>query len=55
MFDKFKTLLVAAEIIGTIEKMTMYESYASIDLVDKDGKKVSITISVTEGLKNDAV
>ena len=55
MYEKFKTLLVAAEIIGTIEKATMYETYASIDLVDKDGEKVSLTMSVTEGLKNDVV
>lgn len=55
MYDKFKILLKAAELIGAIEKTTMYETYASIDLVDKDGKKVSITMSVTEGLKNDIV
>jgi hypothetical protein len=55
MFDNFKMIMKAAELIGTIEKMTMYESYASIDLVDKDGKSVSITIAVTEVLKNETV
>ena len=55
MYEKFKIVLKAAELIGTIEKATMYETYASIDLVDKDGKKVSLTMSVTEGLKNDVV
>lgn len=55
MFDKFRSLVIAAEVIGTIEKMTMYETYASIDLVDNDGNKVSITMSITEGAKNDTV
>lgn len=49
MYEKFKTMLKAAEAIGEIEKATMYETYASIDLIDKDGKKVSITISIMEG------
>lgn len=55
MFDDFKMILQTAELIGKIEKMTMYETYASIDLVDVDGNKVSITMSITEGVKNDAV
>jgi hypothetical protein len=55
MYEKFKTIQRAAEQVGKIEKMTMYETYASIDLVDKDGNKVSLTMSITEGLKNDAV
>lgn len=55
MFDDFKMIMQTAELIGKIEKMTMYETYASIDLVDMDGKKVSITMSIAEGLKNDVV
>jgi len=55
MYEKFKILMKAAELIGTIEKVTMYETYASIDLVDKGGKKVSLTMSIMEVLKNDIV
>lgn len=55
MYENFRFLINAAELIGKIEKITMYETYASIDIVDKDGKKVSITMSVTEVNKNDIV
>ena len=55
MFNKFKALLRAAEQIGTVEKMTMYETYASIDLTDENGKKISLTLAIMEERKNDTV
>lgn len=55
MYENFRFLINAAELIGKIEKMTMYEAYASIDLIDIDGKKVSITMSIAEDLNNDVV
>jgi hypothetical protein len=48
MYDKFKVLLEEAECLGKIVNATMYETYASIDIVDDDGKKISLTMTIRE-------
>lgn len=48
MYDKFKVLLEEAECLGKIINATMYETYASIDIVDDNGKKVSLTMTIRE-------
>lgn len=49
MYDKFKVLLEEAECLGKIVNATMYETYASIDIIADDGKKVSLTMTIREG------
>lgn len=48
MYDKFKVLLEEAECLGKIVRATMYETYASIDLVADDGKEISLTLTMKE-------
>ena len=49
MYEEFKLFLKAAEMVGKVDKMTMYETYASIDVVAKDGKKMSVSVTIKEG------
>ena len=48
MYKKFKLLLEEAECLGEVVRATMYETYASIDLVAEDGKMVSLTMTINE-------
>lgn len=46
MYDKFKVLMEEAECLGKIVRLTMYETYASIDLVAEDGEEISLTMTI---------
>lgn len=48
MYDKFKVLLEEAECLGKIVNATMYETYASIDIISEDGKKISLSMTIKE-------
>lgn len=48
MYDKFKVLLEEAECLGKIVNATMYETYASIDIVAEDGKKITLSMTIKE-------
>lgn len=48
MYDKFKWLLEEAECLGTVTNATMYETYANIDIVAEDGKKISLMMTIKE-------
>ncbi len=48
MYDKFKVLLEEAECLGEIVKATMYETYASIDIVSDKGEQISLTMTIKE-------
>lgn len=55
MYDKFKVLLKATEYIGEVIRIQMFDSVATIDIVDKDGNQITITVSIKEETKNDTV
>ena len=48
MYDKFKWLLEEAECLGNVTNATMYETYANIDIVTEDGKKISLMMTIKE-------
>ena len=49
MCEKFKWLLEEAECLGKVVSATMYdETYANIEMVTNDGKKIKLTMSMEE-------
>ena len=46
MYDKFKVLLEEAECLGKIVSTTMYETYASIDIIADDGEEISLNMTI---------
>ena len=55
MYSKFKALLEVAERLGTVVRANMYDTFATIEAVTEDGKKVSWSVNVEEEKQNDTV
>lgn len=48
MYNKFKVLLEEAECFGKVVTASMYETYANIEIIDDNGKKISLTLTIRE-------
>ena len=55
MYSKFKILLEEAEYLGKVVYAHMSENCATIDVVADDGKKITLTMTSKEDVKNDTV
>ena len=55
MYGKFKLLLEEAECLGKVVYAYMSDTYANIDIIADDGKKLSLTMTFKEETKNDTV
>ena len=56
MYTKFKAILDAIGQLGKVESVCMDDNYASIRLIDNDGKDVSISLYMKkEENKDDTV
>ena len=46
LFDSFRDLMVFGADIGKVESAHMYENYCSIDGIDKEGNKFTLSMSI---------
>ena len=48
MYKEFKFFLEDAETLGRIVRVSMYENFASVELVNDDGEEIKLTMSKEE-------
>jgi hypothetical protein len=48
VYNKFKVLLEEAEFLGKVVTACMYETYASIEIIDDEGRKISLSMTIKE-------